>query len=336
MHPADQARGATVENALRIIALEEHFILPREEQNLPPGAHRGNDREKLLGFDVVAELLNLGDTRFAAMDAAGIDLQVLSHNQPGCQALDAASAVPVAREANDFLFEAVKAHPTRFAGLAALPTAAPIAAAKELDRAVTALGFKGAMINGHTQGSFLDDKKYWDIFECAQSLSVPIYLHPSKPHPAVMKAYFEGYEELALAAWGFGIDTGAHFLRLVFAGVFDAFPKLTFILGHLGEGLPFMLHRIQDQTQLAAKRRGLKRTPLEYLTENLVVTCSGQFSTPAFLCTVAALGVDNVLFSVDWPYESNIVAVDFLKRLPLAPIDIAKVAHRNAERVLGL
>ena len=139
-----------------------------------------------------------------------------------------------------------------------------------------------------------------------------------------------------LAAWGFGIDTGAHFLRLVFAGVFDAFPALTFILGHLGEGLPFMLHRIDDQTRLAATRRGLKRTPAQYLTENLVVTCSGNFSAPAFLCTTMALGVDNVLFSVDWPYESNVAAVDFLKRQPLGPRDLEKVAHLNAERVLRL
>jgi predicted TIM-barrel fold metal-dependent hydrolase len=321
---------------MRIIALEEHFIMPREEQNLPPGAHRGNDREKLLGFDVVAALLDLGASRLAAMDAAGIDVQVLSHNQPGCQALDGATAVPAAREVNDLLFEAVKAHPDRFLGLAALPTADPAAAAKELDRAVSKLGFKGAMINGHTQGAFLDDKRFWGIFECANALGVPIYLHPSKPHPAVMQAYFAGYEELALAAWGFGIDTGAHFLRLVFAGVFDAFPRLTFILGHLGEGLPFMLHRINDQTQLAAKRRGLRRAPLEYLTQNLVVTCSGNFSAPAFLCSVMALGIDNVLFSVDWPYESNAAAVDFLKHQALGPNDMAKVAHLNAERVLRL
>jgi predicted TIM-barrel fold metal-dependent hydrolase len=321
---------------MKIIALEEHFIMPKEEQNLPPGAHRGNDREKLLGFDVVAELLNLGDTRLAAMDAAGIDLQVLSHNQPGCQALDAGAAISAAREINDMIFDAVNAHPDRFLGLAALPTADPAAAVKELDRAVTKLGLKGAMINGHTQGSFLDDKKFWSIFECAQALGVPIYLHPSRPHPSVMKAYFEGYEELALGAWGFGIDTGAHFLRLVFAGVFDAFPKLTFILGHLGEGLPFMLHRINDQTQLAAARRGLKRTPAQYLTDNLVVTCSGNFSTPAFLCTVMALGVDNVMFSVDWPYESNSRAVDFLKRQVLGAHDMEKVAHLNAERVLRL
>ena len=321
---------------MKIIALEEHFIMPSEERNLPSGAHRGNDREKLLGFDVVGALLDLGDARLAAMDAAGIDLQVLSHNQPGCQALEAGAAIALARDVNDLLFHTVKAHPDRFAAFAALPTADPSAAVKELDRAITRLGFKGAMINGHTHGSFLDDKRFWCILECAQALGVPIYLHPSKPHPAVMKAYFEGYEELALAAWGFGIDTGAHFLRLVFAGVFDAFPNLTFILGHLGEGLPFMLHRINDQTCLAAARRGLKRAPTQYLTENLVVTCSGNFSTPAFLCAVMALGVDNVLFSVDWPYESNSAAVDFLKRQALSPHDLGKVAHINAERVLRL
>ena len=321
---------------MRIIALEEHFILPREEQSLPPGAHRGSDREKLLGFDVIAELLDLGEKRIAAMDAAGISMQVLSHNQPGCQALEAAAAIPMAREANDLLFEAVKAHPDRFAGFAALPTADPAAAVAELDRAVTRLGFRGAMINGLTRGCFLDERPFWSIFECAAALDVPIYLHPSLPHAAVMQSYFEGYQELSLAAWGFGIETGLHFLRLVFAGVLDAFPKLKFILGHLGEGLPFMLHRINDQTQLAAARRGLKRTPAQYLSENLVVTCSGNFSAPALLCTVAALGVDNVLFSVDWPYESNIGAVEFLKNQPLAPHEMRKIAHLNAERILRL
>jgi predicted TIM-barrel fold metal-dependent hydrolase len=322
---------------MRIIALEEHFILPREEQSLPPGAHRGNDREKLLGFDVISALLDLGEARIAAMDVAGIDLQVISHNQPGCQAiLDPGQAVAVAREVNDALHAAVTARPTRFAGLAALPTADPAAAARELERAVTTLGFRGAMINGHTRGSFLDERRYWDILACAQALGVPIYLHPSLPHPAVHKAYFQDYPELALAAWGFGIDTGAHFLRMVFAGVFDAFPTLTVILGHLGEGLPFMLHRINDQTQLAARRRGLKKAPASYLTENLVVTCSGNFSAAAFQCTVMALGIDNVLFSVDWPYESNTGAVAFLQRQLLGPLDLAKVAHGNAERVLRL
>ena len=321
---------------MKIIALEEHFILPREERSLPPGAHRGNDREKLLGIDTVAELLDLGEKRLVAMDAAGIDVQVLSHNQPGCQILAGAAAIDTAREVNDRLYAATKAHPDRFAGLAALPTAYPPAAVRELDRAISRLGFKGAMINGRSGDSFLDEKKFWCIFDCAEGLDVPVYLHPSRPHTAVMQTYFAGYEELALAPWGFGIETGVHFLRLALAGVFDAFPKLTIILGHLGEGLPFMLHRINDQTQFATARRGLKQTLARYLTENLVVTCSGNFSSPAFLCTVMALGVDNLLFSVDWPYESNLAAVEFLKNQPLAPHDLEKVAHLNAERILRL
>lgn len=321
---------------MKIIALEEHFITPAEASELPPGAGRGSDREKLLSIDIPAALLDLGARRLAAMDAAGIDMQVLSHNQPGCQSREPAASVAMAKEANDILFAAVQANPDRFAGLAAVPTPDPRAAAKELERAVTKLGFKGAMINGHAQGSFLDEKKYWEIFECANALRVPIYLHPRTPHPAVMKAYFEGYEEISLAAWGFAIDTGAHFLRLVFAGIFDAFPDLQVILGHLGEGLPFVLHRMNDQTHQAAARRGLKKTPAEYLTQNLAVTCSGNFSVPAFLCTVMTLGVDNVMFSVDWPYESDAAAVEFLKRLPLGSSDLEKVAHRNAERILRL
>lgn len=151
-----------------------------------------------------------------------------------------------------------------------------------------------------------------------------------------MKAYFEGYEELSFAAWGFAIDTGAHFLRLVFAGLFDAFPDLRIILGHLGEGLPFVLHRLNDQPHQAAARRGLKKTPAEYLTQNLAVTCSGNFSAPALLCAIETLGFDNVMFSVEWQYESNRGAVEFLKRLPLDTSDLEKIAHLHAERILRL
>jgi len=322
--------------AVKIIAIEEHFITPSEGAALPPGAERGSDREKLLGIDIQAALLDLGDDRIASMDAAGITMQVISHNQPGCQSRDAAAAISLAREANDTLHSAIQRHPDRFAGFAALPTADPAAATKEFDRAITALGFKGAMINGHTEGSFLDDKKYWGIFECAAAHNVPVYLHPREPHPSVMQAYFDGYREISLAAWGFAIDTGAHFLRLVFAGVFDRFPELRIILGHLGEGIPFVVHRLHDQTHQAAARRQLKKTPVEYLTQNLAVTCSGNFSSPAFLCTVMALGVDNVLFAVDWPYESNKGAVEFLLRQPLGSTDIERIAHKNAERMLGL
>lgn len=324
---------------MKIVAIEEHFETPLHVAAYPPTPRRARnmaDRSRQLGHDLNAELLDIGKSRLAAMDAAGIDVQVLSLTMPGTQGVDAATAIPMAIDANDRMSAAVKAHPGRFQAFAALPTADPAASVKELERAVTRLGFKGAMINSHTQGSFLDDKKYWGIFECAAALQVPIYLHPRDPHPAVLKAYFEGYEDLAFAAWGFAMEACSHFLRLVFSGVFDAYPKLTVILGHLGEGLPFWLDRLQDHTLEATKRRGLKKTARQYLTENLVVTCSGQFSTPAFLCTLMAFGIDNLMFSADWPYESNRVAVDFLNQLPLSQSDKEKIAHRNAERILRL
>jgi predicted TIM-barrel fold metal-dependent hydrolase len=324
---------------VRIITLEDHFATPmfREKFAFPRGfEYNLAERGGYLGYDIAAELLNLGDTRLAAMDATGIDVQVVSLTMPGCEGFDAETAIAMATDANDRLAAAIQEHPTRFAGFASLPTANPATAAKELERAVTKLGFKGAMINGHVRGEFLDNQKYWVIFECAQALNLPIYLHPTIPHPDVLKAYFEGYGDLSTAAWGFAMDTCTHFLRLVFAGLFDAYPNLKMILGHLGEGLPFWIHRLNDHTQFAAKRRGLKKAPAQYLRENLVVTTSGNFFMPAFLCTLMALGVDNVLFSVDWPYESNRVATDWLSHLQISDHDKEKICHLNAERVLRL
>ena len=192
------------------------------------------------------------------------------------------------------------------------------------------------MIHGHTQGSFLDEKKYWTIFECAQALDVPIYLHPTLPHPDVVKAYFQGFEEIARAGWGFAIDTSCHFLRILFGGVFDAYPKLKIILGHLGEGLPFAMHRLNDHTWPAAARRGLRKTPLQYLKDNLLVTTSGNWFEPAFLCTLLALGSDNILFAVDWPYEANKAGIEFLKKISISDVDREKIAHGNAERILRM
>ena len=318
---------------MRVIAIEEHFATAMYPFR---GTTTIADGKIRMGHDVGAELVDLGTSRVAAMDAAGIDVQVMSLTSPGCQAFAAAEALAIATDANDRLYDATRRHQGRLFGFAALPTADPAASVRELERAVTRLGFKGALINGHTQGAFLDDKKSWDIFACAQSLHVPIYLHPREPHPAAFKAYFEGYEELAHGAWGFALETCSHFLRLVFAGVFDAFPELTVILGHLGEGLPFWLKRLNDHSYLAAGRRGLKRAPADYLRQNLVVTCSGNFYAPALLCTVMALGIDNVLFSADWPFESNVEATTFLASLPLSVEDREKIAHRNAERVLRL
>ena len=270
------------------------------------------------------------------MDAAGVDMQVLSFGSPGPQAFGADVAIPMARDANDLLFQAIQSYPARFAGFAALPTAAPEIAADELERCVKKLGFVGAMIHGHQQGSFLDEKKYWTLFERAEALDVPIYLHPTVPHPDAMKSYFQGYEELARAGWGFALDTSCHFLRIMFSGVFDAYPKLKIILGHLGEGLPFAMHRLDDHTRASAARRGLKHSPLHYLKNNLLVTTSGNWYEPAFVCTLLALGVDNILFAIDWPYEANRTGMEFLRRLAISDADKEKIAHRNAERVLGL
>jgi len=165
---------------------------------------------------------------------------------------------------------------------------------------------------------------------------VPLYLHPTLPHPDALKAYFQGYEELARAGWGFAVDTSCHFLRIVFAGVFDAYPRLKIILGHLGEGLPFAMHRLNDHTWRAAARRGLEKTPLQYLKDNLLVTTSGNWYEPAFLCTLLALGADNILFAVDWPYEPNTAGMEFLKKLSIGDADREKIAHGNAERVLRM
>jgi predicted TIM-barrel fold metal-dependent hydrolase len=324
---------------IKTIAIEEHFSTPMQTQKSSDTEFRHfylSTRNERLGYNIADQLADLDEQRLAYMDAAGVDMQVLSFTSPGPQAFDAAEAIPLATDANNRLHEAVKGHPDRFAGFAALPTAAPDAAADELERTVSKLGFKGTMIHGHTRGSFLDDKKYWVIFERAQALGVPVYLHPTLPHPDVVKAYFTGYEDLARAGWGFEIDTSCHFLRLVFSGVFDTYPNLKIILGHLGEFLPFGMYRMNDHTFPSAKRRGLQRTPLQYLQDNMVVTTSGNWSEPAFLCAVQTLGADKILFAVDWPFEPNTTATYFLNQLPISDLDREKIAHRNAERILRM
>ena len=324
---------------MKIIAIEEHFTTPMYRDKVSVNEFRNfylTSRSEQIGHDIVEQNADLGEQRLAYMDAAGVDVQVLSFGSPGAQGFPADTAIPMARDANDRAYKVVCAHPDRFAAFAALATADPEAAAKELERTVTKLGFKGAMIHGHTHGEFLDDKKFWPIFECAQSLDVPIYLHPTLAHPDAIKAYFTGYEDLARAGWGFAVDTSCHFLRIVFAGVFDAYPKLQIILGHLGEGLPFAMHRLDDHTRRSAARRGLKRTPLEYIKQNMLVTTSGNWYEPAFLCTLLALGADRILFAVDWPFEPNTTGVEFLRKLSISDDDREKIAHGNSERYLRM
>jgi predicted TIM-barrel fold metal-dependent hydrolase len=324
---------------MRIITLEDHFETALYAEKMPPNELRlkwYRDRSKHLGHDMPKELKDIGASRVAAMDAAGIDMQVLSLTSPGVQGFEGEMAITIATDANERMQEAVLAFPGRLLGFAAIPTALPDAAADELERTVKEYGFKGAMINSHTRGRFLDDEYFWPIFERAVALDVPVYLHPGQPHAQLMDCYFKGFEDLARPAWGFQADCSMHFLRLMFSGVFDKYPTLQIILGHLGESIPFAMDRLLDHTGYVAEWRGMKRKPAEILRENLIITTSGNFSVPSLLCTVQMMGIDKVLFSVDWPYESNLVGVEFLKRIPMCADDLEKIAFRNAERVLRM
>jgi len=279
----------------------------------------------------------LGELRLKEMDEAGIDVQVLSQSAPSLQRLDAESAAKIATGVNDRLAETVRAHPTRYAAFAALPTPDPKAAAAELERCVTRLGFKGAMIHGQTNGAYHDDKRFWPIFERAAALDVPIYLHPAAPNAALMAAtvqdYVKDYPGLSSAAYGFTMETSTQALRLVLSGVFDAYPNLKIVLGHLGEGLPFLIWRIHH----SLSRPGNK--PLDFrdvFASHFYVTTSGFFSHPALLCCVMELGIDRVLFSVDYPFIMNEPAVEWMQTVPLSTEDKAKMFHGNAERLLKL
>ena len=320
---------------MRVIALEEHFWTAEIAEAI--GALRNPDAGS--GSPLEADLADLGERRLAAMDAAGIDVQVISHTTPGVQHLDADTATPLARDANDRLARAVEKHPRRFAGFATLPTAAPGVAADELERAVTELGLKGAMINGHTGGRFLDDPAFDVLLARAERLGVPLYLHPTEPIPAVREAYYEGFAPavtwfLSAAAWGWHAETALHVLRMVLGGVFDRHPQLQLVIGHMGEMLPFMLQRVDDN--LPPGVTGLEHLPSEYILRNVHITTSGLFSLPPLLCALMVFGVDRVMFSIDWPYAPNEEGRRLLEAAPVAPAALERLAHGNAERLLGL
>jgi 2,3-dihydroxybenzoate decarboxylase len=312
-----------------VIAIEEHYLDAELAAHASGGeAGRGGPLEE--------RLRDLGEMRIKAMDAAGVDIAILSHNAPGGQKLPEDIAVPLITRVNDRLASVVAAHPERFAAFAALPTALPEAAADELERAV-GLGFKGAMIHGLANGEFLDKQKFWPIFARAEALDVPIYLHPSLPHPAVTEAYYQDYAKdfptVVRPAWGFTVETATQAIRLVLSGVFEKHPKLKIILGHLGETLPFLMWRI-DQ---ALARPGQKSLSFrDVFCSNFWVTTSGFFSDPALLCTVMEMGADRVLFAVDWPYADNAEAVRWLDDAPLSGDDKAKIYSGNTRRLLRM
>lgn len=307
------------------IALEEHFWTSEL-------------RELRRGYDVLSDpelcrrLSDLGTLRIAEMDAAGIDIQVISHVEPATQNFEPAEAVRLAAAANDLLHQAIEAHPTRFAGFAVLPTPDPQAAAGELERAVTELGFKGAMVHGLTSGAFPDEKQFWPIFETAQRLDVPLYLHPATPHPDVIAAYYEGYPSMVRVGHGFTSEMSAIATRLVLSEVFERFPRLQIILGHLGEALPFLLPRVDRYVSRQMKGR----TFAESIRKNFYFTTGGKFTHTALQCTIEAIGIERLMFAVDWPFHSNLDGAAFIATAPIADDAKALIFAGNARRLLRL
>ena len=338
---------------MKIIGFEEHYMLPAIAEANP------NSPRKL--FDVARDgggwpppgIDDLGEGRIAAMDAAGIDVQILS-NVRGAEAVEPPLAVELARQANDAVVAAVTQHPDRFRGFATLPMRDPSAAAAELERTVRDHSFVGALINGHVNGRYLDDTFFWPVFESAETLGVPIYLHPTVPPQPVIDACYRGFApavsaKLSIAGMGWHIDTGIHCIRLILGGVFDRFPWLQIIVGHHFEALSWMAWR--TDYSFPPEESGLKRTIKEYLRENFYGgILAGEFagmqpgatdpswslSFNAYQAMANVIGVDRVVFTADYPFANMEAGRKFLEQMPIPPADKEKIAHSNAERLLRL
>jgi 2,3-dihydroxybenzoate decarboxylase len=336
------------------IATEEAYaprdLIERYKRIIRDGTSNDPGFESLMGYflfndsprtnAIVERLQDLGERRIDDMDATGIAKQVISITAPGLQVFDAHTAVGLAPEYNDELAAAVSAHPDRFAGLAAIAPQAPRAAARELERAVRKLGLKGAIINSHTHGEYLDDEKFWDIFAAAEALDVPVYIHPQAPPPAMIKPFLES--GLDGAIFGFAVETGLHMLRLIVSGVFDRFPRLKIVVGHLGEGIPYWLFRVDFfhrgivQTKRYKNFKPLKKKPSDYMKENFYVTTSGMAWEPVILYARSVLGANRVLYAMDYPYQYVPNEVAVTDNLPISAADKKLLYQTNAERVFRL
>src|SRR3954463_1022442 len=338
----------------RRIATEEAFITPELHKmycdliashgvddpgfNSLIGYYLGSTSER--ARNVSERLQDLGARRIADMDATGIDMQILSLTSPGVQVLKRDPAVAMARLANDQLAEAIRRHPTRFAGLVAIAPQDPAEAAKEIERGVTKLGLKGVIINSHTNGEYLDDPKFWPIFEAAEALGTPVYLHPNTPSAKMIGPFLDA--GLDGAIYGFAVETGLHALRIITKGVFDRFPKLDLVIGHLGEALPFWMFRLDymHRGTVVSKRydfmKPLQRSISDYLRDNIYYTTSGMAWEPAITFTQSVVGMDRVMYAMDYPYQYVVDEVRTQDALAISDGDKKKFYQTTAERVFNL
>ena len=334
--------------AIRRIAVEEAFVTPEimaqwhvvlSGRDVEPGFAK-------MGESILAQtpgtkalddrLLDIGAGRIAHMDSLGVDVHVLSLTAPGVQVFDAPLATRLAAEANDALAAAVKAHPTRFAGLAAIAPQDPAAAAREIERGKK-LGLCGVIINSHTKSEYLDLRKFRPILEAAEALDMPIYLHPREPAPSMITPYLD--YGLYFATWGFSAETGLHAMRLIMSGAFDRHPKLRIVLGHMGEGLPFWLQRIDNRYALQVKIGAvdkLPKPPSQYFLDNFVITTAGVTSMPALRLCLDVLGVERILFAADFPYEDDAEAVRFMDGAQVTEDERRQIYETNARQVFKL
>ncbi|WP_315741992.1 MULTISPECIES: amidohydrolase family protein [unclassified Bradyrhizobium] len=281
-------------------------------------------------------LVDIGKGRIAHMDEVGVDMQVLSLTSPGVQVFAPDLAVRLAADANDALAEAVRAAPTRLAGLGAIAPQDPPAAAREIER-IKSLGLRGLIVNSHTFGEYLDAPRYVPIFEAMEATGLPMYLHPREPAPGMVQPFLD--YGLYFAGWGFAAETGLHAMRLIMSGTFARHPKLKIILGHMGEGIPFWLQRIDNRYLLQVKIGAvekLPRLPSEYFLDNFVITTAGVTSMPALRLSIDVLGAERILFAADFPYEDDAEALRFLEGAALTQRERELIAYQNAERLFAL
>jgi 2,3-dihydroxybenzoate decarboxylase len=317
------------------IAVEEAYITPeiaKLQAAQMPVRFASNAQA-----NVISSMLDLGEGRIKQMDADGIAMQVCLLGSIALQDVDPVEANELCALANDCLAEAAQRFPGRLAGLAGFAPLDPERAARELERSVKTKGLKGGVINSHSRGEYLDDRKFWPIFEVLQAMDVPLYIHPRDPAPQMAKPLdVPGFK----VGWSWAVETGTHVIRLIGNGVFDQFPRLRIVIGHMGEGLPFYLDRIDNryywEHEMAGTAPRLKRKPSDYVRENVVVTTSGMNYAPPLLMTIQMLGIDNVLFAADYPFENVRESVAAIDGLNMADSDKRKIYSLNARRVFKL
>jgi 5-carboxyvanillate decarboxylase len=338
----DDAGTAMANQLYRRIATEEAFATPQQleairglmgrTQSYHPDTWLGGLQTK---GKISERLLDLEGERLAIMDQSGIDMALLAMTSTGVQQFEPDEATRIAENGNELLAEAIRRHPTRYAGLATIPVQDPKRAVKEMERAITKLKLNGVMINSHTNGEYLDEEKYWPILEAAAGLDAAIYIHPRAPGPAMREAYRR--YQLEHAIWGYAVEVGLHAVKLLMSGVFDRWPNLRVVIGHMGENIPYALYRMDYMhSNYSFDRPKLQLTPAEYFKRNFWITTSGVNWVPALKFCIEVLGADRIMWAVDYPYQETVEATQWLDNAPISLEDKAKIFHRNAEHVFRL